>query len=217
MRRLFGSEKKVVGPSLDETSQRLGDRANVMDKKIEQIDLELGKIRTQLKQTKSKPVQDRLKQRAIQLLRQRKTYEKQRNNMYGQQFNLEQAVFTTNTIKDSVDTVNAMKSAAKTMKMQMKDIGSIDRVYDVMDDMADLMADSNELQDIMSRSYDTPDFMDDDELLGELDALEDDMLTDTSASYLDDLTVPSQPTSQAKRVPANTNSDRDLERELGLI
>jgi charged multivesicular body protein 5 len=134
--------------------------------------------------------------------------------MYGQQFNIDQASFTTNTIKDSVDTVQAMKQAAKTMKMQMKDIGGIDRVYDTMDDMADLMADSNELQEVMSRSYDTPEFYDDDELLGELDALEDDMITDTSGSYLDDLTIPSKP--QAQRSQPQQN-DRDLERELGLL
>jgi charged multivesicular body protein 5 len=65
----------------------------------------------------------------------------------------------------------------------------------MQDDLEDLMEQSNEIQEVMGRSYGMPE-IDDDELEAELDALGDELL-DNDASYLDDaVAAPSIPTSE---------------------
>ncbi|XP_058083498.1 vacuolar protein sorting-associated protein 60.2-like [Magnolia sinica] len=58
------------------------------------------------------------------------------------------------------------------MKLQLRD-------KNMQDEMIDLMDVSNEIQESLRRSYSVPDDIDEDELLGELDALEADMGTKT--------------------------------------
>lgn len=47
-----------------------------------------------------------------QVLKQKKLYEGQREQLYNQQFNLEQTKFTVDNIKDTVTTVQAGTTAA---------------------------------------------------------------------------------------------------------
>ena len=65
--------------------------------------------------------QNALKQKAIRILQQRKTYENLRGQLQQQSFNMEQANFTTENIKLTKVTVDAMKSAAKTMKTEYRE------------------------------------------------------------------------------------------------
>lgn len=57
----------------------------------------------------------------MQLLKQRKTYENQRNSLMQQSFNIEQASFATQTMQDTALTLQAMKGANLAMKNQMKE------------------------------------------------------------------------------------------------
>ena len=67
-------------------------------------------------------------------------------------------------------------------------------MQDVQDQLEDLMDQSNEVQEIMGRSYGMPE-VDDSELEAELDALGDDLAFDTDTTYLDDaVAAPSAPT-----------------------
>ncbi|KAL9657060.1 hypothetical protein ABK040_002686 [Willaertia magna] len=218
---LFGGSKSSgPPPNLDETSKRLGDRQEAVQKKAKQIEIELTKLRDQIRKTPNKMMQERLKQKAMQLLRQKKLYEKQLESLMGQQFNVDQTNFTLNQVKDSVDTVNAMKFAAKTMKKQFKEV-NIDKVEDLYDDMLDVMDDANDLQDVLSRSYDVPEDLDDTELMAELDVLEGEMQTEDD-SYLDvDLEVPTKSLGSSSTtktsISRKSKEDEDLERELGLV
>merc|ERR1719321_131218 len=81
-------------------------------------------------------------------------------------------MFTQETMKDTADTVNAMKSANKELKKQFKTM-DINQVEDMQDDMSDLMEQANEIQDVLGRSY-ALDEVDDDALEDELAALEED-------------------------------------------
>ena len=63
-----------------------------------------------------------------------------------------------------------MKDAAKDLKKQYKTI-KIDKIEDTMDDLADLMMDADEIQDVLGRSYGVGDEVDEDELDDELAAL----------------------------------------------
>ena len=93
-----------------------------------------------------------------------------------------------------------MKADAKEMKTQFKhkelDINAIDKLTD---EMADLMAMNADIQDAMGRNYAVPDDLDEEELLGELEALEDDLASEVAApdatpSYLLDADLPAPPT-----------------------
>ncbi|EFC44777.1 predicted protein [Naegleria gruberi] len=216
MRRLFGGSKdKAPTVTLDDTSKRLEDRQEVLGKKIKQLEAELAKLRDQIKKTPNQMMQERLKQKAMQVLKQKKMYEKQQESLMGQQWNVDQTNFTVNTVKDSVDTINAMKYASKTLKKQFKEVNA-DKVEDLYDDIADQMEDVNDLQEIMSRSYQTPEEVDDNDLMAELDMLEGDMVAEDD-SYLDiDVDVPSKNISTGK-LTKKQQEDADLERELGLL
>ncbi len=136
-----------------------------------------------------------LKQQAVRLLQQKKQYENQKGLMMQQTFNLEQTNFATETLKDTQVMVSAMQTSVKDMKQFHKTM-DVDKVHDLKDQLEEMMQDSTELQEVMSRAYDTPEYLDEAELDAELGALEDLAELD-GASYLDDL--PATPVS----TPAN--------------
>ncbi|XP_050936279.1 vacuolar protein sorting-associated protein 60.2-like [Cucumis melo] len=122
--------------------------------------------------------------------------------------------------------MSALKSANKELKGMMKTV-SIQDIDNLQDEMMDLMDVSNEIQETLGRSYNVPDDIDEDELLGELDALEADMGFETEAdgvpSYLQpdkesnfegELNLPAAPIGHAA-VPAGRNNAQ-AEDELGL-
>ncbi|KAL0299113.1 UNVERIFIED_CONTAM: Vacuolar protein sorting-associated protein 60.2 [Sesamum radiatum] len=151
-------------------------------------------------------------------------YEGQRDMLYNQTFNLDQVAFAAEGIKDAQQTMSALKSANKELKGMMKTV-KIQDIDNLQDEMMDLMDVSNEIQESLGRSYNVPDDIDEDELMGELDALEADMGFETEGdgvpSYLQpdrepdlesELSLPSAPTGHAP-VPAGRTNAED---ELGL-
>ncbi len=78
-------------------------------------------------------------------MQRKKAYEKQRDILYAQQFNLNQAQFAQDSIRDAQITAKAMKEAGKQLKQEMKSV-DIDAVDELQDDMADLMAQTEEIQ-----------------------------------------------------------------------
>lgn len=104
-------------------------------------------------------------------------------------------------------TVDAMKTTAKEFKKSVKafDITSIENLQD---DLADMMEDANEVQDILGQSFGVPDGMDDDALNAELDMLEDDLLSE------DLMGAPAAPSYVAAAAPSTPASDADDLRSL---
>lgn len=76
----------------------------------------------------------------LQVLKQKKMLENQRDQLYNQQYNMEQTSFALESMKDSVNQVKAMKAANKELKsafgQKELNISSIDKLHD---DMADMM------------------------------------------------------------------------------
>ena len=66
----------------------------------------------------------------MRILQQKRLYENQRGMMMQQSFNMEQTNFATESIKDTVTVVQAMKTASKEMKTTMRklDISKIEEV-----------------------------------------------------------------------------------------
>lgn len=184
MKRLFGASKeKAPPPTVEDASNRINKRGESVDEKIKKLDAELVKYREQIKKTRPGPAQEALKSRAMRILKQRKLYEGQRDTLYNQTFNLDQVAFATEGIKDAQQTMAAMKAANKDLKGTLKTL-KIEDVDKMQDDMIDMMDISNEIQESLGRSYSVPDDIDEDELLGELDALEADMGTETESSQM---------------------------------
>ena len=74
------------------------------------------------------PPQNMVKQRALRVLKQKRMYEGQLEGLRNQSFNMEQANFGIQQLKDTKTTVDAMKLGVKEMKKEYKkvDIGKIE-------------------------------------------------------------------------------------------
>lgn len=75
----------------------------------------------------SDSLQTAVQQRALRTLKQKRMYEGQLNQLLQQTFNMEQAAMTTENLKNTMATVDAMRIANKEMKKQYKGI-DIDKI-----------------------------------------------------------------------------------------
>ncbi|KAI8060322.1 Snf7 family, partial [Gongronella butleri] len=174
MNRLFGSSKKTPKPSLNEAIASTDSRVDAIEVKIRKLDAELTRYRDQMRKMGNGPGKKAVEQRALRVLKQRKGYEAQRDHLQQQSFNMEQAQMTTENLRGVMATVDAMQTANKEMKRQYKNI-NVDKIEQMQDEMEDLLAQSSEVQEMLGRSYDLPDDVDEDDLAAELDALGDEL------------------------------------------
>jgi len=202
MRRVFGAKKdQEPPPSVQDAAEKINKRGDTVDEKVKKLDIELARYKEQIKKTRPGPAQEAIKARAMRILKQKRMYEGQREMIYNQTFNLDQVSFATEGIKDAQNTMAAMKSANKELKGSLKTM-KIEDIDNMQDEMMDLMDISTEIQDSLGRSYSVPDDIDEEDLMGELDALEADMGSET----------------QTDGVPAYLQPDKesDLDSELSL-
>lgn len=136
------------------------------------------------------------------------------DGLRNQAFNMEQANYATQTLKDTHATVAAMKDGVKQMKTEFKKI-NIDQIEDIQDEMADMLEQSDEVQEALGRSYGTPE-IDDDELAAELDALGDEIALDDDSSYLDDVVKAPAAPDREPGADSVVNKDGILVDEFGL-
>jgi len=101
-------------------------------------------------------------------------YETQRDQLQQQSFNMEQASFTTENLRNVISTVDAMQIANKEMQKQYKKI-DINKIESIQDDMEDLLEQANDIQETLGRTYGVPEDIDEDDLEAELDALGDEL------------------------------------------
>ncbi|XP_058459596.1 charged multivesicular body protein 5 [Malaya genurostris] len=215
MNRLFGKSKpKEPGPSINDCIQGVDARADTIDQKIKTLDVELRKYKDQMAKMREGPAKNAVKQKAMRVLKQRKQYENQVENLRNQSFNMEQANFAAQTLKDTHHTVAAMKDGMKSMKKEFKKI-NIEEIEDIQDDMADMLEQADEVQEAMGRAYGMPE-IDDDELQAELDALGDEIALDDDTSYLDDVVKAPAAPDKEPGADSVTNKDGILVDEFGL-
>ncbi|MBA0725583.1 hypothetical protein Golax_022158, partial [Gossypium laxum] len=175
MKRVFGVKKdKEPPPSIQDASDRINKRGDNVEEKLKKLDAELSRYKEQIKKTRPGPAQEAIKARAMRVLKQKRMYEGQRDMLYSQTFNLDQVAFASEGLKDAQQTMSALKSANKELKGMMKAV-NIQDIDNLQDEMMDMMDVSNEIQETLGRSYNVPDYVDEEELMSELDALEADM------------------------------------------
>lgn len=199
MNRLFGKQEKTPKPTLNDAIGSLETRISSLDVKIAKLNGELATYQQKLATMRDGPGKNAIKQRALKLLRQRKQVETQRDQLEAQSWNMEQATMTQDNLRNTMATIDAMKTANKELKKQYGKV-DIDKIENMQDEMADLLDMNEELQATMSRNYAVPEDIDEAELDAELEALE--LETDFQAesdlqapSYLagGEESVPSQP------------------------
>ncbi|ESL06358.1 SNF-7-like protein [Trypanosoma rangeli SC58] len=220
MNRLFGKKKDAPKPTLEDASVRLNTRSEAVDARVGKIDAELMKLKDCILKTRG-ATQQRYKQRAVQLMQQKRMYQGQQDMMMQQQFNMDQLQFTTESMKDTKVQLDALKDATKSLKREFKRV-DLSKIENMQDELRDIYEDTQEVQDILGRAYDVPEDIDEDEMMGELDALALDMEKETDSSYLADaLATPGTklPELPGKEKPQETEEKVDpysLEAQLGL-
>jgi len=140
MNRIFGKKKTgPPAPSLGETSKGLTGRADGMEKKIADCEKELRVYKDKIKSARSPAMKQQLQKRAMEILKRKKMYEQQRDQVMGQQFNIDQAAFSIESAKANVQVVSSMKQANAELRHTMKKDLNVGEVEDLADDMAELM------------------------------------------------------------------------------
>lgn len=100
----------------------MDSRAEGVEKKIARLDVELKKYRDQMAKMRDGPAKNAVKQKALRVLKQKKQYETQADNLRNQSFNMEQTNYATQSLQDTKTTVNAMKMGVKQMKKEFKHV-----------------------------------------------------------------------------------------------
>ncbi|CAI2353289.1 unnamed protein product [Caenorhabditis sp. 36 PRJEB53466] len=193
MQRIFGTAKKEPAPDLNNAIANVESRSDSIDKKIQKLDGDLMKLRDQMSKMREGPSKNLIKQKALRILKQKRMYENQKGQLDQQAFNMDQSNFAIQGMKDNQVTVAAMKDGLKTMQKEYKKM-NIDKIEDLQDQMEDMLDLNNEIQEAMSRQYDTPD-IDEADLEAELAMLGDELdIGESDTNYLDEaLAAPTVP------------------------
>ncbi|PWZ03596.1 hypothetical protein BCV70DRAFT_197794 [Testicularia cyperi] len=172
MNRLFGSKAAKPKPSLTDAIASTETRADGVEVKIRKLDAELARYRDQMKKMRDGPGKTAIQQRALRVLKQKRLYENQLAQLQQQSYNMEQATMTTENLRNTMATFDAMQTANKEMRKTYGKI-DLDKIEAMQDEMQDLIESANEVQETLGRSYGVPDELDEDDLQAELDALGD--------------------------------------------
>ncbi len=214
--------------------------------------VQLGKYRDQLKKLKPGPTRKQVEGRAMQVLKQKRMYEKQRDQVSGQVFNIDQAKFAQVRAREMVDTCVGKFASPRSSCLPACSRSSgvhqgldrhgagheghhgCDEIADGRvryrrhrrhgsqclhqdlnlyqdnnftvhplcrfsvpfpsrlqhDDMEDLMLDTDEMNEILGRSYGVPENIDEEDLAAELNALDDELASEAVEEEPDYLKAP---------------------------
>ncbi|KZT62318.1 charged multivesicular body protein 5 [Calocera cornea HHB12733] len=183
MNRIFGSSAKKPKPSLQDAINSTDARIGTIEVKIHKLDTELARYKDQMGKMRDGPGKRSVQQRALAVLKQKKMYEAQLDQLTQQTFNMESAAITTDNLRNTMATVDAMRTANKELRKQYGKL-DIDKIDAMHDELSDLLEQANEIQETMGRSYGVPDELDEADLEAELDALSQEVEEEATPSYL---------------------------------
>ena len=110
MQRLFGKKRPVSNiepPDLNKASDAIGTRVDAIDAKIKACDEDIARLRPQM----SGPRAATVKSQIMTIMKRKKMYEQQLQQVQGTLFNVDQVSFATEQMKTTIMTVDAMKYA----------------------------------------------------------------------------------------------------------
>lgn len=221
MNRIFGYGNKKgheqmlqeSGKAMDQAQQGLQERVSQLDTQISQLNFQLQSLQKKISSSRSTAGQRPLRQQALKLLNKRKKLESMRDSLDSQAWSMTQAQMTSDNLKNTMVTVNALKQTNKALKAQYGKI-NVDKLQDMQDEMIDLIEQGEELQQVLAMNSGDIEDIDESELDAELDALAEEQLMGSGMegsglevpSYLTD-TVPQF----VDEEPQSESSDKALE------
>lgn len=238
MRRIFGiskdrkrggkgkgkdgeEEEEAPKPTVGEISGKTDARIQALEAKIADCDKKLVPLKRKIKRVKGAAA-TRYKKQAMMILKRRKMYEKQLDQLSAMHLNTMAVADTIENAKATREMAEAMKESVKTLKEQQEQF-SLDDMEDVYDDMDDIMMDQEEIQDIFSRSLGDVEDVDEADLEAELEGIDDELdaeldgLTDdVTPSYIDVPAAPDTTIADPTPTPATATTDTSGVDEYGL-
>lgn len=174
MRRLFGIGKeeakaapKAPPPSLQEASAKLDLSIQNLERNIAKCDED---IRAQVAKGATNPT---AKARAMQILKRKKMYEEQKNQLLGTQFNVESIAFQQEQAEITATAVSAMQAGQKELAAQQKNM-SVESVEQMIDDLQEVSDQAKEINDALAQApMGMASGVDDDELEAEFARMQD--------------------------------------------
>jgi len=208
---LFGKKKVAPAPresisKLRETLDMLEKREQFLQKKCDQQTAEAKKF-----------MQQKNKRAALMCLKRKKTYEAQMEKLAGARMTIEQQVMTLEGASVSLEAIQAMKMGASSMKAVHNDL-TIEKVDDTMDEIREQMEIASEIENAIS----TPlggEMIDDDELLGELEELEQESLDEQllGTQHVPQQKLPSVPSGKVTATQGRSKVAVDEDAELAAL
>ncbi len=161
----------------------------MIDSQIAQCDTELRKISQQMKEHPEGFSKHLLQRKAKNILVRKKRYEQQAEELREKAFNMDSLASSVNAAEDMKVIAGVMKSGTKELKKQLKKV-DLDKVEDFQEELKDLIDMTEDVQAALSKNYDVPTDIDDDELNAQLEILGDEIVQDNDASYIDHVLKP---------------------------
>ena len=163
-----------------------------------------------LKKTKAKD-----KRGAMMCLKKKKLYDNELAQLGQTRFSLEQQKQVLEQSVMQAATVRVMGAASAVQKAQLKAIGGAEGVEDVMDEVRETMEEQQEIGEVLAMGFSGDvDVMEDQDLLGELEDLEEDIMDEQLAELAP---VPTgggvQVAAPPAAAPAAAAADDDAEME----
>jgi charged multivesicular body protein 4 len=175
---------------------KIRDQIEMLTKREEHL---YRKMDNEVKQAKEFSAKGK-KREALTCIKRKKMFEKQVDQIANSKFTLETQQSQLEMININKETLRAHQAGANTMHRVTREMGGVEAVEELMDNIEEGMQDANEMGEAMGRPINSGLDADDDELAAELEALEQEGLTDQLTS-----------TNVASAPAANRMSDEEAE------
>jgi len=200
---MFGGGKNEKAPTTGEAIQKLRETEEMLIKKQEFLEK---KIQDEIKVAKQNGTKN--KRVALGALKRKKRYEKQLLQIDGTLSTIEMQREALESANTNTNVLQTMGEAAKALQKAHQNM-DVDKVHDMMDDIADQQEVAREISDAISNPVAFGQECDEDELLRELEDLEqeeiDTKLLETAPA---DTELPEVPTA-APTAPAKKKTQED--------
>lgn len=214
----FGKKKTTASTTAKGSSGGAANPANTIVKLRENINTQekrevftQRKIDNQIKQAKEKMAKGD-KKGALFAMKHKKLYESELDKIQNVRMTLETQVITLESAAQNAETFKAMNAGKNAIGKLNSETG-IDKVDDLMEDIAEEMQSANDISGAMATGIDP--LADDDDLLAELEQMgADDLEAELLAAPSTKVDLPSAPNSKLPAVNAEAEEMRKLEAEL---
>lgn len=195
---LFGKKKTQAAPKLSDSIQSLRKASEMLDKRQNHLDKQIAQATAEAKAK----MKNKDKKGALFLLKRKKMYEKQVEQIYGKKANIETQIIALENAGINGDVAAAMQTGERALRSTLAK-HNIDDVEEAMEQITETMDQADELSNALSNPIGP--IMDEDELEDELGELEAE-LTEEAFSTVEAPANPNRVAAQRAAVPLNLDS-----------